>query len=427
MGESTTWPIVTPATERRVALIVLAVFLMAGAAWILLTDLVLYWVVSDRAVIARLETAKGWMFVALAAGIVYWVTLRSARQLTKTNRTLAAVVKSIGDGVLILGPNRTITYANPASVEMLNSTADDLRGMGAEEFSRRFRVSYPDGRLVPPGQFVSQRVFDQPGPIRYKAVLTPPDKPELVISCTAACVRMEIEKAPELVVSVLTDITAAEHLESLRDGLFSAAAHAMKTPVAVIKGASQLISSGVPPALRGSALMIERQCARIDRLVDNLLVLSRIRSGTLQVYPAELELDGLIEEAVAEMTRLSFGHDIRVRIESRPCVRGDRERLRLVVRNALHSAARASRRGGDLLLCLCRNGDDAEIKVSYHHDLENAAHAAGAPDNDFEDMGTSRHVTAAIVEAHGGSVTEHAESGVTTVGIRLPAIPGDGA
>jgi len=373
MGESTTWPIVTPATERRVALIVLAVFLMAGAAWILLTDLVLYWVVSDRAVIARLETAKGWMFVALAAGIVYWVTLRSARQLTKTNRTLAAVVKSIGDGVLILGPNRTIAYANPASVEMLNSTADDLRGMGAEEFSRRFRVSYPDGRLVPPGQFVSQRVFDQPGPIRYKAVLTPPDKPELVISCTAACVRMEIEKAPELVVSVLTDITAAEHLESLRDGLFSAAAHAMKTPVAVIKGASQLISSGVPPALRGSALMIERQCARIDRLVDNLLVLSRIRSGTLQVYPAELELDGLIEEAVAEMTRLSFGHDIRVRIESRPCVRGDRERLRLVVRNALHSAARASRRGGDLLLRLCRNGDDAEIKVSYHHDLENAA------------------------------------------------------
>jgi len=344
MGESTTWPIVTPATERRVALIVLAVFLMAGAAWILLTDLVLYWVVSDRAVIARLETAKGWMFVALAAGIVYWVTLRSARQLTKTNRTLAAVVKSIGDGVLILGPNRTIAYANPASVEMLNSTADDLRGMGAEEFSRRFRVSYPDGRLVPPGQFVSQRVFDQPGPIRYKAVLTPPDKPELVISCTAACVRMEIEKAPELVVSVLTDITAAEHLESLRDGLFSAAAHAMKTPVAVIKGASQLISSGVPPALRGSALMIERQCARIDRLVDNLLVLSRIRSGTLQVYPAELELDGLIEEAVAEMTRLSFGHDIRVRIESRPCVRGDRERLRLVVRNALHSAARAARR-----------------------------------------------------------------------------------
>jgi len=423
MGESATWPIVTSATERRLALIVLAVFLVAGAVWILLTDLVLYWVVSDRTVIARLETAKGWMFVALAAGIVYWVTLRSARRLTKTSRTLAAVVKSIGDGVLILGPDRTIAYANPASVEMLNSTAADLRGMGAEEFSRRFRVSYPDGRLVPPGQFVSQRVFDQPGPIRYKAVLAPPDKPELVVSCTAACVRMEIEKAPELVVSVLSDITATEHLESLRDGLFSAAAHAMKTPVAVIKGASQLITGEAPAALRGSALMIERQCARIDRLVDNLLVLSRIRSGTLQVYPAALELDGLLEEAIAELNRLSFGHDIRVRIASRPLVHGDRERLRLVLRNALHTAARASRRGGELLLRLDENGGDAGIQVSYHHDLENAASAAGAPDADFEDMGTSRHVTAAIVEAHGGSVAERTEGGVTTVSIRLPAIP----
>jgi hypothetical protein len=41
----------------------------------------------------------------------------------------------------------------------------DLAGVGAEEFARRFRVSYPDGSWVPPEQLVSQRVFAKAGPL----------------------------------------------------------------------------------------------------------------------------------------------------------------------------------------------------------------------------------------------------------------------
>jgi PAS domain-containing protein len=125
----------------------------------LLSDLLLYSVVHDRTVIARLETAKGWAFVASSALLLYAVIRRSAAQLTKAHRTIAAVVESIGDGVLILASDRTIAYANPASLQMLRTTnLEDLRGMGAWEFSRRFRVSYLDGRLVPPDQFVAARV-----------------------------------------------------------------------------------------------------------------------------------------------------------------------------------------------------------------------------------------------------------------------------
>jgi hypothetical protein len=73
------WSVTRPATERRVALIVVLVFVVAGSAWILLTDLLLYSVIQDRTVVARFETAKGWAFVAL---------------------TIGAVLESIGDGVL---------------------------------------------------------------------------------------------------------------------------------------------------------------------------------------------------------------------------------------------------------------------------------------------------------------------------------------
>ena len=49
--------------------------------------------------------------------------------------------------------------------------------MGAATFSLRFRVSFPSGGMVPPGLFVSQRVFDEGGPLQYKAVVTRPAAP----------------------------------------------------------------------------------------------------------------------------------------------------------------------------------------------------------------------------------------------------------
>ena len=205
-----------PAIKRRIALAVVIMFVIAGSAWILFSDLLLYAIVQDRTVVARFETAKGWVFVGLTAWLLYAVTLRSVAQLTKASRTIFAVLESIGDGVLLLGSDRTIAYANPASIGMLGiAKRDDLQGMGAPEFSRRFHVSYLDGSLVPPDQFASQRVFDEPGPIRYKAVLYPPGVREVVISCTAAGVRQEIGRSADVVVSVMTTIPCDESASSL--------------------------------------------------------------------------------------------------------------------------------------------------------------------------------------------------------------------
>ena len=389
----------------------------------LLSDLLLYSVVHDRTVIARLETAKGWAFVASSALLLYAVTRRSAAQLTKAHRTIAAVVESIGDGVLILASDRTIAYANPASLQMLRATnLEDLRGMGAWEFSRRFRVSYLDGRLVPPDQFVSQRVFDEAGPIRYKAVLNPPGEREVIIACTAAGVRSEIGEPAALVVSVMHDITATHHLERLRDELLTSAAHALKTPVTVIKSASQVLSSLAPSNLRPSTAIIERQCARIERLVENLLTVSRIRSGTLQLYPVDVELAPVVEDVAGEVAR-HVPADLHVQFDSHPRIRADRERLVMVLRNAIYAATRSSRSGGPVTIRLGRCGADAEIRVTYQ--LPSPSVGSGdAPqsDTDLDDMGAGRYVTEMIVEAHGGTLIEQADGGDATVRITLPAM-----
>ena len=94
--------------SRSIAWKVALAFLAAGLAWVLLTDLILYRFVTDPVEIARLETAKGWAFVALGMVMMYVVVDRSVRRLARSNATISAVVSSISDAVLLLARDGSI-------------------------------------------------------------------------------------------------------------------------------------------------------------------------------------------------------------------------------------------------------------------------------------------------------------------------------
>ena len=403
--------------EHRFALTVVGAFLSGGLAWVFLTDLVLYAVTRDPVQVARFETAKGWLFVLLAAVFLYPVLRRSASRLTRAQATLSAVIECIADGVLLLGSDRSILHANPAALRSLRcEKLEDLVGMDADEFSRRFRLSYPDGSLVPPRQFVSQRVFEESGPLHHKAILHPPGGEEVVIAVTAAAVRCEVEAPPEIVVSVWHDITVTERLENLRNEFFAAAAHSLKTPLAIIKASAQmLLSGGLAPGAARSAAAIERQSRRIDRLVESLLVLARIRTGTLRLYPTEVELGPLVEDAAREMSSISREHEVRAEVLATPRIHGDQERLAMVLRNTIDGACRLSEVGTPITVRLARHGRDAEIGVRYQPRPEEEASDAY---REYDDMGVSTYVTSAVVEAHGGVLREETVGGETTSWIR---------
>jgi signal transduction histidine kinase len=353
-------------SEHFAAFTVAGSFIVAGIAWVLLTDLVLYEITRAPALLARIEATAGWIFVAVGGVLLYGVTLRSASRLARARAVVSAVIESIADGILILGPDRTIIHANPAAQRMLRcGRPQDLIGMGAEEFCRRFRIAYPDGFLVPPDQLVSQRVFDEGGPLRYKAVLHPAGAPELVISSTGAAVRGAVGESAQLVVSVLHDITDSEHIEGLRDRFFAAAAHSLKTPIAIIKGNAQALSRGASSQLARSTVAIDRQCGRIDRLIQNLLVLSRAHTKTLQLTPVELELEPLVQEVVRQMSTAAPDHPLRVEGACSPRVHADRDRLAMAFRNVIDDALRTSTSGSGVTVMVASSVADAEVGVRY--------------------------------------------------------------
>jgi len=77
-------------SAHRMAGIVTAAFAVSGLLWVLLTDIVLYAITHDRVLIARIETAKGWIFISLASLLLYAVTFRTAARLDRVRRMLQA-------------------------------------------------------------------------------------------------------------------------------------------------------------------------------------------------------------------------------------------------------------------------------------------------------------------------------------------------
>jgi NtrC-family two-component system sensor histidine kinase KinB len=421
--DPTALPDLTPRAQsaHRMAATVTAVFAVAGMIWVLLTDVVLYGVSHDRALVARIETTKGWIFIALASLLLYAVSFRGAARLDRVRRLTAAVVESIGDGILLLGRDRRIAHANPAAARMLGLRTDELIGMDASRFSRRFRVSYPNGALVPPDQFVSQRAFDEGGPLHYKAILHPDHGGDVVIRATSAGVRWFVGAPAVWVVSVMHDITDSEQLDHLRDRFFAAAAHSLKTPVAVAKADIQAMLPTLEPRHRKTAASIERQCDRIDRLVQNLLVLARARSQTLRLHQRSIQLRPLLERIARERV-WSHRHDVQTDVADSPALHADQERLALAIRNLMYEATRLSATDSRLTLLVRPQGDRVAVGVRYQP-APWLARADGL-DAEYDDIGIGRSVAETIIGWHGGSLSEEADGGETTRWIHLPADAG---
>jgi PAS domain-containing protein len=397
-------------SPRRIALLISCVVGILG----------LVGLVAAEGVAPRAPLAKGFVFVAASGLLLYALTGSMARRLMRAHALLAATVESMGDGMLVLGRDRRIVYANPAAVQMLECrSAANLVGIGAEEFSRRYGVSYMNGALVKPDAFASQRAFNESSPIRYRARMYPSPDHELVILVSAAPVKPHADEPAAMVVSVMHDITDAENLERDRDRLFAAAAHALKTPVAIIKANVQYMVLQGHQARAPSVAMIRRQCDRIDSLVQNLLIVSRARSKTLELHLRILELVPVVQAALDAMP------DIEVRAEMYGSfqVRADEERLVLAITNLVHEARRDGVRGAPITLRLSTNAWTAQLAVQGK--VVPVAERTFAEAGDHDDSKLSWCSTRTIVEAHGGTTDTDEVDGERTAWIRLPLVAED--
>jgi two-component system, OmpR family, sensor histidine kinase VicK len=235
-------------------------------------------------------------------------------------------------------------------------------------------------------------------------------------------------------VAVDRDVTEMVEFDLSKDQFIRVAAHELKTPIAIMKGYAQLLlrsSDKLPPAMIGSLAAVERGANRIDHIVNDLLDLSQLQVGRMDLKPEKIDLAELVEVVTQRVALTTKRHELRV-LEAEPVVvRGDRTRLEQVLANLLDNAIRYSPRGGKIEVSLTVSDGTADVSVRDH--------GVGIPANkqarvfecfyrphtdtpyDYGGMGVGLFVSREIVRRHGGTMSLVSKEGSGSVfSFRLP-------
>ena len=148
--------------------------------------------------------------------------------------------------------------------------------------------------------------------------------------------------------NITTQKRAEENLRELlrqKDEFIGIASHELKTPVTSIKAYAQFITRKMSASGdEENALVLDRLNRQIDRLtklITQLLDTTRISEGQLKLSLEKVDMRGLMEERIAEISRTT-NHHFSVDIAVLPSVRGDRERIGQVITNLISNAVKYS-------------------------------------------------------------------------------------
>ena len=158
---------------------------------------------------------------------------------------------------------------------------------------------------------------------------------------------------------------AASAANRTKDEFLAMLGHELRNPLAPIAHAIELMRIR-DPGPRRERDIIERQVRHMTRLVDDLLDVSRIASGKIELARSRVELAAAIDDAVELVRPLvtERRHALSVEVEPDLAIHGDRARLVQIVSNLLNNAAKYTPSGGRIELIARRDGDRAVIRCT---------------------------------------------------------------
>jgi two-component system phosphate regulon sensor histidine kinase PhoR len=258
----------------------------------------------------------------------------------------------------------------------------------------------------------------------------------------AYCARVNV--APTVIVLMLHDLTAIRRSEQMRADFVANASHELRTPLAAVSGFIDTLRGHAKDdeAVRENFLdIMGAQTARMRRLIDDLLSLTRIELNEHVPPNGRVSLEGVVREAVAALEPLSRADRITTAIAARanlPPVIGDRDELIQLFQNLVHNAIKYGREGGHVWIQLDMSTEDGQLYASIKDDGEGIP-ATAVPrlterfyrvdvkrSRERGGTGLGLAIVKHIVSRHQGRLTIESRPGEgSTFTVFLPVAPGE--
>ncbi|MCH8094341.1 MAG: two-component sensor histidine kinase, partial [Chloroflexi bacterium] len=209
------------------------------------------------------------------------------------------------------------------------------------------------------------------------------------------------------------------------------------TPLSVILGHTEGIRDGVLEASAENLAIIHEEAQRLERLVEDLRILSLVESGELSLELGEYDPMALVEKTAASYRALAREKEIDLEVVSDgrelPTVRIDMDRMGQVLGNLVSNAVRHTPEGGSVILAAhaWTGGVEIQIKDSgggidpedLPHIFERFYRADKSRQRDGAGSGLGLAIAKSLTEAHGGTIGAESQLGQgTTISLRIPKV-----
>jgi two-component system sensor histidine kinase VicK len=274
---------------------------------------------------------------------------------------LEAILTSMAEGVVVTDHDNLVILCNPAAQKLFDLVPHRILNQPIEELCKV-------GDFCALVGFISQ--------MREENDLTVLREEEIFIKGK----KLKFNIAPLLdekgefagVVMSIRDATMEEEVDRMKTEFISTVSHELKTPLTSMKGSLQYIMTKGkwPTDMERELLMVcLRNTDRLIRLINDILDISKIEAGKVEISLKPQKVDELVNYALEEINGFAMNRNVSIENSvgsGLPQVYGDHDRLIQVLTNLLSNAVKFSPEGKDVLVNAQRDGNYVAISVADH-------------------------------------------------------------
>jgi len=293
--------------------------------------------------------------------------------LRQSERCLRFVMDSMPQKIFTATPNGDVDYFNPQWTEFTGLPFETIRDWGWTQFIhpddlaenvRVWRQAIDSGELF----LFGHRFRRADGEYRWHISRALPMRDDAGKVLMWVGSNTDIDEQKQTANEMRKLAAELSEADRRKDEFLAMLAHELRNPLAPIRNAAEILRVKGPaaPELQWAREVMDRQVQQMTRLVDDLLDVSRITRGKIELRKERVELVAVVKSAVEASRPLieKWGHDLTVTVPPEPIhLEADLIRLSQVLLNLLNNAAKYTDQGGRIWLTAERQGDQVLIRV----------------------------------------------------------------